>query len=272
MQKNELKFIDIDQLVPNSFNAQSQDDATFNTLVDNILDDGVISALTVVPIEDSKYLILSGEHRWRAARIAEEAQVPCLILTDAKFTQEDIQKFVTVRLNVLQGKLDADKFLNLYNPLVSKHGKAAVEKLMGFVNTDIVKKLAKQAKDNLKKLNPELLTPKIETALEEVKAVKDLQLIVQDIFHKSGDTIKQGYMVLSHGSQSHIYIQMTKKMKKTMDKLISFTKMQNKNINEVMEPFVSSFLAKQLEGLTGEEDNFDNTGKFDITEADPFKE
>ena len=113
-QHSELKYIAIENLIQNSWNSQYQDEKTFNMLVDDILDNGVLTALTVVPSTEDKYIILSGEHRWRAARVAGETELPCLVLTDTKFTDQEVCKFLSVRLNVLQGKQDPEKFLKIY--------------------------------------------------------------------------------------------------------------------------------------------------------------
>lgn len=251
--KNILTYIKINNLVPCHFNAQSQDDATFNMLVEDIMDDGVISALTVVPMDEmDKYLILSGEHRWRAAKVAEEEELPCLVLTDTKFQKEEVQKFINVRLNVLQGKLNPDKFFKLYNPMVAKHGKVAVNRFLGFADESILKKLAFQMKKKVKETLPEHMHMRAEEMIDEAKAVKDLGVIVQTLFQQSNNTLDKGFMILTHGSQEHIYINMTKKTKKTMDKALSYCAATNKNINDFLQPFLSEYVENAIIGLTKE--------------------
>lgn len=238
MNKNELKYIPIDTITPSDFNPQTQSDNVFNMLVDDILDNGVISAITVIPNSDGGYTILGGEHRWRAAKVAGETEIPALVLMDDKFTTEDARKFITVRLNALQGKLDPQKFLSLYTELAQKHGKEAVRRLMGFANDKALHKIINQVKDNAKKLLPKEMHEDLEKAAGEVKAVEDLNLIVQSMFQQHGKTLNQGYIVFSHGTQEHIYINMSKKVKKSMDKLLSYCRTTGKNINEVLSPIL----------------------------------
>lgn len=244
--RNELKYIAVDDLVPSLFNAQHQNEKTFNMLVDDILDNGVITALTVVPITDSKYQILAGEHRWRAARVAGEEELPCLVLVDAKFSQEEMKQLLTVRLNSLQGKLNPEKFFKIYNPLVQKHGKDTMQRLLGFADDKILKSLKKQVSAGMKKILPKEMHQDLEKATAEVTAVEDLNLIVQNMFQQYGKTVNQGFMVFTHGSQEHVYINMNKKIKKSMDKALSYCRTTGTNINDFLAPLFAERIEQAI--------------------------
>lgn len=268
MTKNELKYLPIDDIIENPSNPQSQTEATFNMLVDDILDNGVISAITVVPTKNNKYMLLGGEHRWRAARVAGETEIPAMILMDDKFTSKDFVDFITVRLNTLQGKLDPQKFFKLYTDLANKHGKDAVKRLMGFANDKALKKLLDQVKKNVKNSLPEEMQQSFEEASSEVHAVEDLNIIVQDMFQKHGKTLNQGFMVFAHGTQSHVYVNMTKKTKKSMDKLLSYCRASGKNINEVLAPVFDERVNQVLVDLEETSHNTKNLPSEAIVGAD----
>jgi ParB family chromosome partitioning protein len=55
------------------------DEASLAELADSIRARGVIQPIVVRPVEEGRYEILAGERRWRAARLAGEAEVPALI-------------------------------------------------------------------------------------------------------------------------------------------------------------------------------------------------
>ncbi len=246
MSNNQLKYIPINDITPSSWNSQTQDEKTFNLLVDDILDNGILTAITVIPTSDDKYLILAGEHRWRAAQVAGETELPCLVLVDSKFTDTEISKMVSVRLNVLQGKQDPEKFLKIYQPLVQKHGKETMKRLLGFTDDKLLKKLVNQVTENAKKILPQSMHQQLEDSVSEVKAVEDLNLIVQNLFQQSGKTINQGFMVFTHGTQEHIYIPMTRRMKKSMDKALSLCRTTNKQLSEFLQPLFSDYLDNEL--------------------------
>ena len=58
---------------------QNLDDTTLNELADSIKVQGIIQPLIVRKVEFSKYEIIAGERRWRAATIAGLTHVPAIV-------------------------------------------------------------------------------------------------------------------------------------------------------------------------------------------------
>jgi len=251
-QKHDLKYLQLSLIKPNCWNAQHQSEETFNRLVDEILDNGFIDPLEVLPCDDGTYLILGGEHRWRAAKVAGETEVPCIILMDEKFKDADVQKFMSVRLNTIKGQLDPKKFLNLYTDLAKKYGKDTMHKLMGFTNEKYMKSLLKSVKDNVKQSLPKELQPKAEELLQEAHTLKDLGNVVQTLYHQNANTEHLGFMVLAFNGQDHIYVKMDKDLKRTVDKLTSYCKTKNKNINSILAPLLKDGVTDLINNLTEE--------------------
>src|SRR3954471_11850775 len=76
-QQAELK---IDQLQPGKYQPRTKmDDAALKELADSIKAQGIMQPILVRPVGGSRYEIIAGERRWRAARIAGLAQVPALV-------------------------------------------------------------------------------------------------------------------------------------------------------------------------------------------------
>ena len=72
--------IDIRQIVPNPTQPRTQfDEEALDELADSIRQLGVIQPVTVRKSDNSKYIIISGERRWRAARRAGLAALPVYI-------------------------------------------------------------------------------------------------------------------------------------------------------------------------------------------------
>lgn len=240
--KHDLSYLPVDKLVPNSWNAQDQDEATFNRLVDEVTEVGFIDPVEVIPMEDGTYRILGGEHRWMAAKKAGREEVPCIVLRGEKWQNEDLQKFVTVRLNTIRGQLNPEKFLKLYEEMASKYGAEALQQLMGY--TDAVKwsKLVQSVSKGMKKALPKGMHKEFDKKAAEAKTVEDLEKIIQDMFSKYGDTLNLGFMIFTYGKQEHLYIAMDSKLKKAMDALRFYCQESSRNINDVMAPLVKHLM------------------------------
>ena len=72
--------IDIARIIPNPTQPRTQfDEEALDELADSIRQLGVIQPVTVKKAEDGKYIIISGERRWRAAQRADLQVLPASI-------------------------------------------------------------------------------------------------------------------------------------------------------------------------------------------------
>lgn len=240
----EFRWLPIDKVVPNTWNINQQDDITFNLLQDEIAAVGLIDPIEVVPTEDDLFVILGGEHRWRAAKNLGHEEIPCVLLADEKWKDEDLQKFVTVRLNVIHGKTDPDKFVSLYNEMAQKYGAESMQRLMGYADSRQFEKMLGWVKKGLAKSLPKEMTKEIEEKTKDIKTVEDLERIIQELFAKYGETVSQSFMVFTYGKQDHIYISMDVKMRKAMNKAMECCRIVGMDMNEFMRPVVEDFVRK----------------------------
>lgn len=248
-KRHEQRYLPVDKIVPNSWNANEEDEITFDNLVDEMSDTGFIDSLTVIPLDDGSYRILGGEHRWMAAKAAGEEEVPCLILQGSKWKEEDLQKFVTVRLNMIKGQLNPEKFLKLYNEMADKYGPEQLQKLFGFTDKRAFKKILKGTTQAVKQVLPKELHAELEERAKDAKTVDDLGRIIQEMFAKYGDTLAHSFMVFTHGKQEHIYIQMNTPMRKAMGKVMLYCETSKTDINEFMGIVTKACLKKAMKGL-----------------------
>lgn len=240
--KHELVYLPVLKLVPNPWNPQTMDSESFNRLVDEIGQVGFIAPMQVVPLDDGTYRIIGGEHRWKAAQVAGLKEVPCLLLSQEQWKDADLQKFVTVRLNILQGRLDPTKFIDLYKEMTDKYGEESLQQLLGFTDKNAFQSLLKDVKKGMHKALPKALQKEFDDAAKQVQTVEDLSKIIQTMFTRYGDTVNQSFMVFSHGAKQHIYIAMTSGMKKAMDKVIEYCRNSGEDINDFMEPITKAFM------------------------------
>lgn len=202
--------VPLGEIRPNEWNPQEMSDREFNALAES-MQEGMIDPIQVVPLKDDsngkKYVILGGEHRWRVAETLGWETIPCMVLTAQKFQETDLQKFVTLRLNIIHGKLNPEKFRDLYEDLVKKYDHESLQQLMGFTDSDQFDKLVGGVKDALKGsgLPPEMINEFAEV-VEEMKTVDDLSNILNRLFTKYGDTLKYNFMVYTYGGKDHLYV------------------------------------------------------------------
>lgn len=242
-----LKYLPVDALTPTPSNVNEMEAAAFDRLIQEITEGGVIESLSVVPIEDTKpqlYQIIGGEHRWRASKIAGEDEVPCLILDDKKWKDKDLQEFTMIRLNVLKGKVNQKKFLELYNRVAQKYGADEIQSLMGFMDKAAFDGLVHDTKKTLKQSVPPELHSAMEEELRSAKTVDDLAKIAEKFMTNYGETMDYSFLVFTHGGQEHIYVQMDTRMAKAMKSVLTYCQDNGVPINEIIAPAVEYALKK----------------------------
>ena len=77
---SQMSEIDITEIIPNPTQPRTQfDEEALDELADSIRQLGIIQPITVKKSGDSKYIIISGERRWRAAQRADVATLPAYL-------------------------------------------------------------------------------------------------------------------------------------------------------------------------------------------------
>ena len=145
-------------------------------------------------MEDSTYRIIGGEHRWRTAKVLGFESVPAIILDGDKWKEEDLQKFVTTRLNAISGNLNPEKFMDLYHDLSSRYDHENLQILMGFTDQEIFNKMTNQARKGLVDagISDEKLKEFDEIA-KEIKTVDDLSNIINKLFTDHGEQLEYNF-------------------------------------------------------------------------------
>lgn len=245
-----LKYISIGDLEANDWNPQSMSKETFAALKKEISEVGFISPMQVVALEDGKYRILGGEHRWQAAKELGFTELPCGILPGKRWEEKDLQKAVTVRLNILSGHLDPEKFALLYQEMADKYGAESLQTLFGFTDAKAFAKVVGGVQKNLKKVLPKSMHGAIDAAAKEAKTVQDLSNIVQVMFAKHGESVGLSYMVFSFGGKNHLYVQMSPDMKKAMEVVTEYCRTTATDINELIGPLTTAWATEATKKLS----------------------
>lgn len=257
IQIPEMRLIPIEEIEPNNWNPNEMTNDEFDWLVEEITEVGFIDPLEVVPMEDGGFRIIGGAHRWQAGKTLGMEELPCVVLSDKKWQDKDLQKFVTVRLNQLHGTANLDKMIPLYRELEAKYGEKAMQRLFAYTDGDAWKKLLKQMKKSLKAAGlPQDVRDKFDEASANAKGIDDLGMILNKIFHDHGDTLQFSFMVFSYGGKEHTYIAMSKQTRNAVAKVLEHCKSWGKDVNEVIAEVTKAWVkeaeAKENEALQAE--------------------
>lgn len=245
----EFRFLSPDELEANAWNPNAMDQDDFNRLVAEIEEVGFINPVQVVPTTSGKYRILGGEHRVAAARELRLETIPAMVLEGTRWQDEDLQKLVTVRLNVLKGKLNPEKMAVLYRQMAEKYGEDQLQSLFAFSDQHAWDKMVSGIKRGLSKAGiPEEKRREFEEKAKEAKSLKDLERILNELWSSYGDTVQLSFMIFTYGRREHVYVSMDRKTRAALKKVAAYCKSYAKDINTVIGPAIQALadvLAKE---------------------------
>lgn len=130
VDENTVVYVDIDNIKPNANQPRKNfDEEKIRELADSILEHGIIQPL-IVRKSGSAYEIVAGERRYRAARKAKLAQVPCII---RDFTDEE-NMLIAIIENMQREDL---------NPVEEAEGLNQMVKSFGLTQEEVSKSVGK---------------------------------------------------------------------------------------------------------------------------------
>ena len=214
--KRRIEELLIDKVVCNSWNPNIMDEKEFNLLVTNVQDIGMAVPITVVEKKDGTFMIIGGEHRWKAARLTGMKTIPAVVYPEGEM-DEDRAKFQTMRLNMIHGKIDPKKFVDMYMGLSGKYTEEVLKESMGFINQAEWDRLLSKVKQGLPTKD---LKQRFDQVKEQIKTMEDLSTILNRLFATYGDTLPYAFMVFDFGGKENLWIRMDKPLFSTM-KMVS---------------------------------------------------
>jgi hypothetical protein len=236
LKQSKLQVFDIplELLVMDELNPNEMKEDKFDILVQEIQESGFDEPIIVIPHprDEGKYLIASGHHRVKAARVAGMADVPAVI---KESWDEDKQKIALVKRNIVHGQMNTQKFTKLYTELARKYDPKLLQTMLGFTE----KKEFEAVYEGIEKS----LTPKQKAVLakakEKIKSVDDLSSILHKIFKEQGSEAETGYLVFSFGGKNHHYVQIDD----ATDSLLTALRDRLDSTGQSMQSFMQKIIA-----------------------------
>jgi len=210
--RGKMMEIPIERVVPNAWNPNVMDEKEFNLLVQNYQSLPGAVPITVVKKSDGTYMIVGGEHRWKAARLTGEKMIGAVVYEEGQI-DEDLAKFQTMRLNMIHGKIDAKKFVDMYMSLSEKYSEEILKESMGFLNQAEWDRMLLKVKQGLPSKD---LKERFDQVKDQIKTMEDLSTILNRLFTEYGSTLPYAFMVFDFGGKENLWIRMDKPLFSTM--------------------------------------------------------
>ena len=195
----------MDMIVPNTYNPNEMDDASFSLLEDNVERIGFVDPIVVVPGEDGNFLIVDGAHRFEQRKISGEKEIPCIVVSPEIFDEKTLM-LQTVRLNKIRGALNPTKFNALVDQLVNKH-EVPFDDLMdelGFADESEFETLIDQGRQQI----PKEARKEYDKAVKRISSVENLAKLIERLWLKYANTTPANFMILEFGGKRHLWLMM----------------------------------------------------------------
>lgn len=211
-KESQLKVYDIpvDKLVESAENPNEMTAQALDKLVEGIKEEGFDEPIIVIPQlegekETGKYIIASGHHRVKAARVLGFKEIPSII----KQGWDDDKRLISlVKRNILHGEINPRKFTELVDTLRKRnYTEEMVKAVMGFTQKDAFESLYQKVREALPTKEKK---EKLDEAKEKIKTVDDLSNVLNNIMKEGGSTLDKGYMVFTFGGKKHHYFKIDK--------------------------------------------------------------
>lgn len=241
--------IHVDAIVPNSDNVNEISEDDLKKLCEHISEVGFVAPIQVVPMSEDQYIILGGEHRWRAAKAVGMTYVPAVVLTDAKWTDSDLFDLSAFKLNNIHGSQNPEKFMRLYERLAQKFGADSLKEVFAVTDKFLWKKLTKSIKQDLKKSGlPGEVIDQIDGADKKSKDFNQFTKKLNKIFSAHAAQSENGCILFTSGKSEQMVVKANEIVFSSMKALSQYASSQGKNVNEYLEPMLVELL-KKLEAM-----------------------
>ena len=250
VKQSSLKVADIavSAIDPNPNNTNEMSDEAFGRLVEEIKENGFIVPILVVPMENGRYKILNGEHRWKAATTVGYEHIPSVILSDEKWADPELFELVNIRINQIHGNDSPVKMQPIYDRVAAKYGEENVRRILGYTNEDIYKKLIKKMATGFKKNVSDDTAQKIDAEAAKSKDTVSFGRAVSKIIRDEAERSQQSHcLIFQSTGKNHVVIKASETTFSAISEIVRMCQHSQKDINTILLPMFSDVLQKAQE-------------------------
>ena len=133
---SEVKLVEIEKLKPNEYNPNQMTEEQFNSLVEDIKENGLVGQPIIV---NDKNEIIDGEHRFRAMKWLKYKKVPVVYFNPQN---EEHQKILTIGWNSKRGEMSPAKLAGIIQELNQRHSLSELSQKLGYSQRELRDKLS----------------------------------------------------------------------------------------------------------------------------------
>jgi ParB-like chromosome segregation protein Spo0J len=279
---NEAVVIPTDKLILTDWNCNSMDDEEFAALCMEIKDGGFDEPCQVVPLKgknEGKYLVLGGEHRYKASLANGKKEVPCIIKTHLADAAEKELMLWSVRRNNIRGRIDAQKYAALEHKLADRWSMAAeAARREMLIKGDLLKTLkrspALEDNESLELSNdddesldddssstgskgdtggdkPHGDRPATDGEREVKKKFADRRALLmalkaaeQEVLLESEDTVEHGYLFFSQAGGTHLVVNESARLHELVAEMVNILKRNSEKVDDFLASAISNEIEK----------------------------
>lgn len=205
-----------DQLVEHENNSNRQSSHVMKELEESIKENGFDESLLVIPTEDDKFMVVSGNHRLKAGLKAGMTEFPCVVREDWDDVKAEIE---SVRRNYVRGAIDREAFSLQVDRLEAEAGLSldAIQDAMGFQDEDAFAALYREEADRERELIAKEKDSNGGGDAPGLKILEDLGTILSGILAQYGHTVPNSFIVFPAAGKFHLYVASNPELKKLME-------------------------------------------------------
>jgi len=230
--------VPVDLIEPDPDNPNFMNDEAFNQLVMEMEENGCIVPIQLAPYPGKKFRLVGGEHRWRGAKTLGWKTIPANIIME--LVDDDLRSFLVVRLNVLSGKIDPEKFAKLYTEKAKRYGHDQLKVLFGYTDTGAWNKLtsgmvkAIVSSDVGGRGRSSSIAKELEKRAKGVKTADGLARVVSDLMQNH----------FSHGGKKLFHIAMSERLANFLEELMKISEGKGRPAVDVLSDAIEEYLKK----------------------------
>lgn len=220
-----LETVSIGNIEVNEWNPNKFEDFKFQELVKEVIAEGIDQPIICIRDKESgKYIVVDGEHRFRAAKAAGLKEIPIVVKEN---WDKDKAKIETVRRNALRGELDKAKFTDLVNSLAGSYKIDELVRNFAMTEEEFEKGYIMSESDKAAIVADVNITK--EKALYE-----DVSYIVQKIMSDNKDNIEKGYVYFMYKGTYVLCLELDRDLKNKLVDLITSSEEKGKSLQRVL--------------------------------------
>ena len=192
-ERKNIKIIPVEQIKPGSWQARKNFDAKdLEDLSNSIKSKGILNPILVTESNnknESFYVLIAGERRWRAAQMAKIHEVPCIVINDVDANSASVMSLIEniqrKDLNAIEEAQGLNELINQHNYTQESAGKIVGKSRVYITNSLRLLKLSEKIlsfiKDNKLSVGHARLLIGREDALEIAQIIIKDSLSVRDL-------------------------------------------------------------------------------------------